>query len=136
LETFESRRHPELGPIASQISREIVQVHAELYGRGPTRAKTHIADDYVLCVLEEVFTPAEKTLIRAGNAAQVQSNRQAFQEAVGSDFVSIVEAASGRTVRAFLSQVHVETDLAVELFMLEPEPGGTDRGQQEQPDVI
>jgi uncharacterized protein YbcI len=111
----------EYGSIASQISREIVRLHAKLYGRGPTKAKTFLADEYALCVLEEVFTPAEKTLIRAGNPAQVHATRAAFQDAVEPDFVELVIAATGRNVRAFVSQIHIETDTAVELFLFEPD---------------
>lgn len=107
------------GATASRISREIVQLHAKLYGRGPTKAKTHLGDRFVLCVLEEVFTPAEQTLIGADNAQQVHATRQAFQEAVEPDLVAIVEVATGAKVRALLSQVHTETDTAIEFFLLE-----------------
>jgi uncharacterized protein YbcI len=116
----ESRPRYEPGLLSSQISREIVRVHARLYGRGPTRAKTFINEDHALCILEDVFTKAEQTLIRAGNAAQVQATRLAFQDAVGDEFTAIVEGISGRTVRAFVSQVHIPANLAVELFLFEP----------------
>jgi uncharacterized protein YbcI len=113
------RPRPEPGLLPSQISREIVRVHARLYGRGPTRAKTFLNDEYALCILEDVFTRAEQTLIGAGNAAQVQSTRHAFQEAVEDEFTSTVEAVTGRRVRAFVSQIHIEANLAVELFLFE-----------------
>jgi hypothetical protein len=35
-------------------------------------------------------------------------------------FTSVVEEATGRKVIAYLSQVHHDPDLAVELFVLEP----------------
>jgi uncharacterized protein YbcI len=108
------------GQIASQVSRQIVQLHARLFGRGPTRAKTYIEDDYVLCVLEEIFTPAELTLIRADQAAQVEATRRAFQEAVKADLVEVVEKATGGTVRALMSQVDINQQIAVELFFCEP----------------
>ena len=54
------------GQVASTISRQIVQLHARLYGRGPTRAKTYVQGEYVFSVLEDIFTPAERTLISAG----------------------------------------------------------------------
>ena len=114
---------PERGQIAAQISREIVQLHARLYGRGPTKARTYLDRDYVFCVLEEVFTVAERTLIRAGNADQVMSTRQAFQDAMQKEFTQLVEEATGRDVRAFLSQVHIDAGLAVELFLFSPERG-------------
>jgi uncharacterized protein YbcI len=109
----------ELGPTASKISRQVVQLHAQLFGRGPTRAKTHLTEEYALCILEDVFTAAERTLIRAGNFAQVNATRAAFQDAVEKDFISIAEAATGRKVRALLSQVNLETETAIELFLFE-----------------
>jgi len=122
------------GLISSQISREIVRVHARLYGRGPTRAKTFLGDDYALCILEDVFTRAEETLIRAGNSRQVQSTRIAFQEAVEGEFTSIVESVTGKRVRAFVSSVHIEANLAVELFLFEPseDPDSSDEGGEEK----
>ena len=114
----------ELGPTASRISREVVQLHAQLFGRGPTRAKTHLTEDYALCILEDVFTAAERTLIRAGNSPQVKATRAAFQDAVEKDFVAIAEAATGRKVRALLSQVHLETETAIELFLFETPDDG------------
>jgi uncharacterized protein YbcI len=110
------------GAVASQISREIVQLHASHYGRGPTKAKTHVSDDHVLCLLEDVFTPAERTLVRAGNEDQVMATRHAFQVALRDEFVGIVERATGREVRAFMSTVNVEPEMSAELFVLVPTP--------------
>ncbi|HYH62198.1 MAG TPA: Na-translocating system protein MpsC family protein [Solirubrobacterales bacterium] len=123
MERPEINRSAEQGAIASRISREIVRLHADLYGRGPTKAKTHLADEYALCVLEEVFTQAEKTLIRAGNPKQVEATRTAFQDAVEPAFVDVVETATERKVKAFVSGVHTGIDAAFELFLFE-ESGG------------
>ena len=53
----------------------------------------------------------------------------AFQEAVQSEFVDIVEQTTGRKVRALISQVHLETGSAIELFLFAPDappaPGPT-----------
>ncbi len=112
---------PERGQTSARISREIVQLHARLYGRGPTKARTFVERDYVLCILEEVFTVAERTLIRAGNGEQVMATRMAFQDAMQGEFVTLVEEATQRQIRAFISQVHIAAGLAVELFLLAPE---------------
>jgi uncharacterized protein YbcI len=109
--------------MTSEISREIVRMHARLFGRGPTRAKTYLDSGYALCVLEDVLTRAEKTLVRAGNTEQVHATRTAFHEAVRDDFVAIVEEITGRKVRAFISQIHLEPELAAELFLFEPRDG-------------
>jgi uncharacterized protein YbcI len=120
LDSIDPPARRDTGAIASEISREIVRLHARLYGRGPTKAKTYFEEDYVLAILEDVFTPAERTLIGAGRGDHVYSTRGAFQEAVASDFVTIVETATGRKVRVFMSQVSVPGDIASELFLLEP----------------
>jgi uncharacterized protein YbcI len=110
--------------IASAISRRIVQLHAKLYGRGPTKAKTYLQSDYALVVLESVFTPAERTLIEAERGEHVLTTRHAFQQAVEEQFVEIVEDETGRPVRALVSQVHLATDLAVELFLFDEVAAG------------
>ena len=105
----------------SIISREFVQLHAKLYGRGPTKAKTHVHADYVLCALENVFTPAEATLIDAGQQDLVRRARVAFQDATRNEFVAIVERATGRRVRAFHCQIDAASNTAAEVFLLASE---------------
>jgi uncharacterized protein YbcI len=38
------------------------------------------------------------------------------------DLVAAVEALTGRSVLAFMSDNHIEPDLACEVFVLEPDP--------------
>ena len=78
----------------------------------------------MLCVLEGGFTVVERTLIEVGRAAAVHDMRSSFQAAMRDQFTAVVESALGRRVRAYLSQVHTDPDVAVELFLLEP--GGSD----------
>ena len=113
-------RH-DLGEVSSHVSRQIVQFHARMYGRGPTRAKTYITQDYLLSVLEEIFTPAERTLVAAGKGEHVQATRMAFHDAVKDSFIEIVEQTTGRPVRTMISQVDLETGAAIELFLFESE---------------
>lgn len=108
---------PARGALVSQLSREIVQLHARLYGRGPTKARSYLHGDYAVCVLEEVFTTAERTLIVAGSGDHVSDTRKKFQDAVKQEFIEVVERITERTVRVFLSQVDVEANLALEFFI-------------------
>jgi uncharacterized protein YbcI len=107
----------------SAIANAVVRLHAEHYGRGPTRARAHVGDDFVLVLLEDVFTTAERTLVAAGHGAHVKASRAAFAEALHDRFVAEVEAATGRRVRAFSSQTTVAPEMVAELFVLEPEAG-------------
>jgi uncharacterized protein YbcI len=105
----------------SMISTEIVRLQAEYYGKGPTRAKTYIVDDLVVCVLEESFTRAEKTLVDRGEREAVQQIRRRFQQQMADEFIGVVEQATGRKVRTFLSETNLEHDVSVETFLLAEE---------------
>jgi uncharacterized protein YbcI len=113
--------HKALGEIRATISREIVRLQAEYYGKGPTRARTYVFDDLVVVVLEETFTRAEKTLVQRGEADAIQHIRRRFQQQMAEDFTSVVEQATGRRVRAFLSETNIEQDVSVETFLLADE---------------
>lgn len=106
------------------MTRGIVRIHAEYFGKGPTRARTErIGTDGVICVLRDTLTAVERTLIERGRAEQVIALRRSFQDVMAPEFRSTVEAALGRPVVAFLSQVHVDPDIATEIFFLGPEDG-------------
>jgi uncharacterized protein YbcI len=116
--------HPEAaakGALVSQLSREIVQLHARLYGRGPTKARSYLQPDFAVCILEEIFTTAERTLIDAGSSELVEATRAKFQEAVRGDFVETVERITGRRVGAFLSQVDIDASISLEFFLFADE---------------
>jgi uncharacterized protein YbcI len=104
----------------AQISTGLVQLHSRYYGKGPTKAKTHMVNDTVVSILRGGFTTVERTLIDTGEVESVYQMRRSFQQAMEDEFRRIVEAATGRKVIAYMSSIHVDPDLAVELFVLEP----------------
>ena len=110
-----------IGEMRATISREMVRLQAEYYGKGPTRAKTYIVDDLVVVVLEESFTRAEKTLAERGEREAIQHIRRRFQQQMAESFTGIVEQATGRKVRVFLSETDIEQDVSVETFLLAEE---------------
>jgi uncharacterized protein YbcI len=103
--------------LVAVISREIVRIHARYYGRGPTKAKTVWRDEIVTCVLQDIFTKAERLLVESGRFEQVRAHRVAFQDEVEPLFRNCVEAATGRRVESFLSQVSID-GAASEVFVL------------------
>jgi uncharacterized protein YbcI len=111
-------RETAIGDMRAEISNKIVRLQADYYGKGPTRAKTHITDDLVAVVLEETFTKAERTLVDRGEIESIQQIRRRFQQHMADEFTSIVEQATGRRVRAFLSETNLEQDVSVEIFLL------------------
>jgi uncharacterized protein YbcI len=110
-----------LGEMRATISKEIVRLQAEYYGKGPTRAKTYIVEELVVVVLEESFTRAEKTLAERGEREAIQHIRRRFQQQMADSFIGVVEQATGRRVRVFLSETDIDQDVSVETFLLAEE---------------
>jgi uncharacterized protein YbcI len=104
----------------ADVSRELVRLHSEYYGKGPTRAKAYMVDDTLVCLLEGGFTTVERTLIDGGDADAVHDIRLSFQTAMQGEFTKVVEDGTGRKVLAYMSQIHHDPDIAVEVFVLEP----------------
>ncbi len=50
------------------ISNETVQLYLRTFGRGPTNARAFVQPQIAVCVLRDVFTRAERTLIESGGA--------------------------------------------------------------------
>ena len=115
------RDRSSLGEMRATISNEIVRLQAEYYGKGPTRAKTYVVEDVVVVVLEESFTRAEKTLAERGEREAIEHIRRRFQQQMADDFTSVVEQATGRKVRVFLSETNIDHDVSVETFLLADE---------------
>ena len=108
------------GEMLAQISTGLVQLHSRYYGKGPTKAKTHMVNGTVVSILRGGFTTVERTLLDTGEVESVYQMRRSFQQAMEEEFRTVVEDATGRKVIAYMSSIHVDPDLAVELFVLEP----------------
>jgi uncharacterized protein YbcI len=119
----ELQRSP-TGSISAEISNAAVRLLNEYTGRGPTKAKTTISGDIVVVLLGEIMTRAERSLAANGQADVVLDMRHRFQLAMRDDLVAAVEIATQRKVIAFMSDNHIEPDLAAEIFVLEPQPDG------------
>jgi uncharacterized protein YbcI len=107
------------GRAATAISNGISKLHRDHYGRGPTTVRTVVGHDHVITFLEDIYVAVERTLLDAGEIEAVRETRLAFQRAMERDFTELVEQATGRKVRAFLSQVHMDPDISCEVFVLE-----------------
>ena len=100
------------------IVSEIQRIHGDYYGQPPGEVRVHEAGDILVVLIEETFTRAEHVLIERGEAAEVQIIRRRFQRAIADQFIAIVQNATGRCVRVFLSDTDLHERLAVETFVL------------------
>ena len=103
----------------ANISRRIVQLHKEFYGKGPTKAKTYYYDDLVVVLMRGGFTRVEETLLQSGRGDSVKQQRSDFQQAMRQPFNQVIEEETGRKVIAFMSSSHQHPDMLSELFVLE-----------------
>ena len=108
------------GELLAEISRSVVRLHKELYGKGPTRARSYAAGDILVCVLAGGFTRAEITLLAAGKAEIVRRQREELQEIARTRFTSTIESITGRPVLAWLSSTDEQAQVSAEVFVLEP----------------
>jgi uncharacterized protein YbcI len=112
---------PESQSVLSEISREMVHLYKEQFGRGPVKSKTRFADpDCIICTLEQTLTPAEKSLVAMGEEQRLRDIRMFFQYATEARFIEVIERLSGRRVISFVSGVDAVHDVASEVFYLEP----------------
>lgn len=85
------------GEAAQAISNALVRLLRDYTGRGPTQAYTTITDSHVIVVLRDALLK-----------------------------VAAIEENTGREVLAFLSDHHIDPDIAVEVFILKPRGSGED----------
>jgi uncharacterized protein YbcI len=115
--------------VTAEISRQMVKLYKEQFGRGPTKARTDFASpDIVICTLEESLTPAEQRLAELGEHQRLRDTRMYFQHVTEEQFCAIIERILGRQVRAFVSGIDTGKDVSSEVFYLESRDGGADGG--------
>jgi uncharacterized protein YbcI len=111
------------GETAQAISNALVRLLRDYTGRGPTQAYTTITDSHVIVVLRDALLKAERSLVKDGHADAVIDMRRRFQRTMKTALVEAIEENTGREVLAFLSDHHIDPDIAVEVFILKPRSG-------------
>jgi uncharacterized protein YbcI len=105
--------------IESRISDRLAALHAHWHGKSPSAARAYIAgDDVVVVVLEETFTHAEQALVDRGEADGMRQLRRRFRRVMADEVEAIVEQATGRRVRSYISDTDFAERVSVEVFLL------------------
>ncbi|HEV3193189.1 MAG TPA: Na-translocating system protein MpsC family protein [Polyangiaceae bacterium] len=108
------------GDVTSAISDAMASLLSRHTGRGATSSWTTFNRDLIVCVMGDALTKGERSLVQYGKSEAVLSIRKAYQESMAEEAISIVEELSRRRVAAFMSNNHIDPDLAVETFILQP----------------
>ena len=115
---------PGPGTLRADISRAIVGLYKQHFGKGPTRCRTYLGPDLVVVILGEGYSAAEQHLFEAGKWYDVRQARQTWQDSMEVRFIEKIEELTNRKVSAFMSANRQDPDLAVEMFLLEGEQAG------------
>jgi uncharacterized protein YbcI len=79
-----------------------------------------VGDNGVFVVLQDTLTRGELTLVAAGESEAVLDLRRRWQRVMRESCSRKVEQLTGRKVIGFMSDNHIDPDIAVEVFILEP----------------
>ena len=108
------------GELAARISNTVVGALARTTGRGPTKAKTTLGENGIFVVLQDSLTRGEQNLTDAGEGEAVLDLRRRWQRVMRDELSREIEELTGRKVIGFMSDNHIDPDIAVEVFVLEP----------------
>jgi uncharacterized protein YbcI len=106
-----------------ELTNAMVRLYKELFGRGPTKARSDYAGpDTLVSTIQNSLTAAERNMLELGEHQRVREIRMFFQHASNDEFRNTVEQITGRKVWAFVSGIDVAEDVSTEIFYLQPIP--------------
>jgi uncharacterized protein YbcI len=106
-----------------ELTNAMVRLYKELFGRGPTKARTNYAGpDTLVATIQNSLTPAERKMVELDEHQRVREIRMFFQHCSEAEFTGTVEEITGRKVWAFVSGTDTHRDVSTEVFYLEPIP--------------
>ena len=108
--------------LSAAISRHVVRLFSEYTGRAPTKARTGIRDNFVVCITQDTMTKGERHLLDADENELVETIRREFQRVMRDDLINGIELLTGRTVLSFMSDHDAQHDYAAEVFVLDGPP--------------
>ena len=106
--------------LLEEITRSVVRLHKEYIGHGPTKARTYISDDVVVCVLRGALTKVERRLVDLGQTGAVIQQRLAIDEALRQPLSDTIERLLKRRVVGFTSAIQPAGELSTLVFLLAP----------------
>ena len=109
----------DLGTRLADVTSALVRAKATYYGKGPTKAKSYLNDEYLFCVMENGLTANEQTLLRVGEHDVVRSYRLKWQEIMAPVLMAEVSEIMGSTILSYHSQILFDPTRLVEMFVLD-----------------
>jgi uncharacterized protein YbcI len=108
------------GGMAAEITRSIASLWTQYAGTPPTNARTEIRGNVVTCVLVDAVADYNRSLTAPQARDTVQGEGKLTHAAYKRDAVAAVVGVTRQRVTRFLSSHDRDTDVATEVFTLEP----------------
>ena len=110
-----------LGLELQEVTNAMVRIHKDLFGRGPTKARSDYAGpDSLVVTLANGLTAVERNSIAVGRHRLVRETRMAYTHASERVFTETVEQITGRRVQALITGTDTEHDVSSAVFYFEP----------------
>jgi len=120
--------------LLSEVSREMIRLYKNQFGRGPTKVRSDFAGpNCLICTLEDSMTPAERNMVALDEHARLRDTRTFFQHASEDEFRGVIERLTGRKVCAFVSGIDTAQDVSSEVFYFSPCEATVDGDQMSAP---
>jgi hypothetical protein len=111
-------RSPEGLP--AEITKSLVSLWTQYAGNSPTRAQTEIRGNVVTCVLVDAVRDFNLSMIAPQGGDTVRGVGKLTPAGYKRDAIAAVVGATKQRVASFLSSHDRDTDMATEVFTLEP----------------
>lgn len=114
------------GNVTAAISDQIVRLYLNSFGRGPTRTRTFVQPQFAVCVLRDVLTTAERSLIAGGGEVEVEAGRLRINESIDAEYVEIIQREVRRPVLSHLARTSADANIAVHFFLFDESSNGAE----------
>lgn len=106
--------------LQEEITKSLVSLWTQYAGKEPTRAQTEIRGNVVTCVLVDAVADFNKSMIAPPGGDTARGEAKLTVTAYKRDAVTAIVRATRQRVESFLSSHDRATDVATDVFTLEP----------------
>jgi hypothetical protein len=109
--------------LPTELTKSLVSLWTRYAGRAPSTARTEIRGNVVTCVLVDAVGDYNRSMIPSQGRDSVRGMGKLTPAAYKSEAVAAVARVTRQRVESFVSSHDEDTDVATEVFTLEPSLG-------------
>ena len=106
--------------LPAEITKALVSLWTRYAGNAPTNARTEVRGNVVTCTLVDAVGDFNGSMIAPQTGDTVRGEGKLTQAAYRRDAVAAIVRATRQRVESFVSSHDRDTDVATEVFTLEP----------------